>query len=48
MRRYAEIAQEEYVALGIRCALHPQIDLGTEPCWSPFAGTFSESAELTS
>ncbi|OBT91328.1 hypothetical protein VE01_10670 [Pseudogymnoascus verrucosus] len=31
VRRFAEIAREEYVAVGIRSALHPQVDLSTEP-----------------
>ena len=33
--------------MGIRVALHPQIDLATEPRWARISGTFGEDAELT-
>ncbi|RKP33258.1 glycoside hydrolase superfamily [Dimargaris cristalligena] len=36
------------MAVGIREALHPQIDLATEPRWPRIAGTFGEDADLTS
>ncbi|WP_061963745.1 glycoside hydrolase family 3 protein [Demequina aurantiaca] len=48
MQRFGDIARREYLAVGIRVALHPQIDLATEPRWSRVAGTFGEDAELTS
>jgi beta-glucosidase len=44
---FADIARQEYTALGIRIALHPQIDLATEPRWGRINGTFGEDAELT-
>ncbi|KXJ86376.1 beta-glucosidase C [Microdochium bolleyi] len=47
-RRFAEIASQEYRALGIRVALHPQIDLATDYRWSRTNGTFGEDADLTS
>ncbi|HEX7306512.1 glycoside hydrolase family 3 protein [Lentzea sp.] len=47
VERFADIARQEYVAAGIRCALHPAIDLATEPRWARQAGTFGQSAELT-
>jgi beta-glucosidase len=47
MREFADIVRQEYVAVGIRVALHPQIDLATEPRWSRINGTFGEDAELT-
>ncbi|GAA4679954.1 glycoside hydrolase family 3 protein [Frondihabitans cladoniiphilus] len=47
-RTFGDIARQEYVAVGIRVALHPQIDLATEPRWSRANGTFGEDAELTS
>ncbi|KAM0420391.1 hypothetical protein ACHAPT_011811 [Fusarium lateritium] len=47
VRRFAEIAREEYVAVGIRSALHPQVDVVTEPRWIRIANTWGESAELT-
>ena len=48
VREFADTARQEYLAVGIRAALHPQIDLATEPRWSRAAGTFGEDAELTS
>ena len=40
VRRFADIARQEYVAVGIRAALHPTLDLATEPRWARQAGTF--------
>jgi beta-glucosidase len=34
--------------VGLRLALHPQIDLATEPRWSRISGGFGEDADLTS
>jgi len=45
---FADMARQEYLAAGIRVALHPQIDLATEPRWSRISGTFGEDAALTS
>jgi beta-glucosidase len=45
---FADIARREYIALGIRVALHPQADLATEPRWARIHGTFGEDAELAS
>jgi hypothetical protein len=47
VRTFATIAWEEYLEIGIRASLHPQIDLLTEPRWARGAATFGESAELT-
>lgn len=47
VRQFADIVRQEYVAVGIRVALHPQIDLATEPRWPRISGCFSEDAELT-
>jgi beta-glucosidase len=47
MFQFADTARKEYLAVGFRTALHPQIDLATEPRWARGAGTFGESAELT-
>ena len=44
---FADIVRKEYLAIGIREALHPQIDLATEPRWARISGNFSEDAELT-
>jgi beta-glucosidase len=43
---FANYARQEYLAVGIRVALHPQIDLATEPRWCRISGTFGEDAEL--
>ncbi|MCD2497605.1 glycoside hydrolase family 3 protein [Microbacterium nymphoidis] len=48
LERFGDIARQEYLAVGLRVALHPQIDLATEPRWSRISGTFGESADLTS
>lgn len=48
VRQFAEIVRQEYLAVGIRIALHPQIDLATEPRWPRISGTFGEDAHLTS
>ncbi len=47
-REFADIARQEYLAVGIREALHPQVDLATEPRWPRINGTFGEDAALTS
>lgn len=47
VRQFAEIVRKEYLAVGIRLALHPQIDLATEPRWPRISGTFGEDAHLT-
>lgn len=47
VRRFADIVRQEYVAVGLRVALHPQIDLATEPRWARAGMTFGEDAELT-
>src|SRR5579863_9278137 len=48
VREFADIARQEYVAVGLRVALHPQIDLATEPRWVRISATFGEDADLTS
>ncbi|WP_067245234.1 glycoside hydrolase family 3 protein [Microbacterium resistens] len=48
LQRFGDIARQEYLAVGLRVALHPQIDLATEPRWSRINGTFGEDADLTS
>ena len=37
VQKFAEVAREEYMAIGIRSALHPQIDLSTEYRWARIA-----------
>lgn len=47
VRAFSEIARQEYLAIGIRSALHPQIDVATEPRWARIGGTMGEDAYLT-
>ena len=47
VERFGDIARQEYTAVGIRVALHPQIDLATEPRWSRQLQTFGEDVELS-
>ena len=46
VREFGDIGRQEYVALGLRVALHPMADLATEPRWARNKGTFSEDAHL--
>ncbi|CAK1356175.1 unnamed protein product [Cercospora beticola] len=48
VQSFAEVAREEYKAIGLRSALHPQIDLSTEYRWARIANTMGEDADLTS
>lgn len=45
--QHADMARQEYVAAGIRLALHPMADLATEPRWGRINGTFGEDAQLS-
>ena len=45
---FGRIASREYLAVGIRTALHPMADLATEPRWARINGTFGEDATLAS
>ncbi len=47
VRQFADITRKEYLATGIRLALHPQVDLATEPRWPRIGGTFGEDAHLS-
>ncbi|MGW9113425.1 glycoside hydrolase family 3 protein [Microbacterium sp. NPDC055683] len=47
VERFADIARQEYLAVGLRVALHPQVDLATEPRWSRQVATFGEDADLS-
>ncbi|WP_081149927.1 glycoside hydrolase family 3 protein [Niastella vici] len=46
-QEFADVVRQEYVAVGIRESLHPQIDLATEPRWPRISGTFGEDAALS-
>jgi beta-glucosidase len=45
---FADDSRQEYIAVGIREALHPQVDLATEPRWPRISGTFGEDATVSS
>jgi beta-glucosidase len=45
VREFADIARQEYLAVGLRGALHPQVDVATEPRWARQSGGFGQSAE---
>ncbi|HEX6967416.1 MAG TPA: glycoside hydrolase family 3 N-terminal domain-containing protein [Micromonosporaceae bacterium] len=46
IERYADVVRQEYLAVGIRLALHPQADLATDPRWPRSFGTFGEHPGL--
>ncbi|MFL5732033.1 MAG: glycoside hydrolase family 3 N-terminal domain-containing protein [Chloroflexia bacterium] len=46
VEEFGDIARQEYLATGIRVALHPMADLATEPRWARASGTFGEDAQL--
>jgi Beta-glucosidase-related glycosidases len=47
VQQFGDIARQEYLAVGIRLALHPMADLATEPRWCRVNGTFGEDADLS-
>ncbi|MBT8183271.1 MAG: glycoside hydrolase family 3 C-terminal domain-containing protein, partial [Eudoraea sp.] len=47
VREFGDIQRQEYLALGIRLALHPMADLATEPRWYRTYTTFGENADLS-
>ena len=46
-RNFGDIARQEYMAVGMRLALHPSADLATEPRWCRIYDTFGEDAKLS-
>jgi len=46
VRRFGDIARQEYRAVGIHVALHPMADVATEPRWARIVGTFGEDFDL--
>lgn len=48
VRTFADIVRQEYRAIGIRAALHPTLDLATEPRWARLPGTLGADPELVS
>ncbi len=48
VEQFGDTVRHEYLAVGLRVALHPQADLATEPRWARISRTFGEDAELAS
>ncbi|WP_164701625.1 glycoside hydrolase family 3 protein [Modestobacter sp. KNN46-3] len=48
VREFADVVRREYLALGLRAALHPQVDLATEPRWGRQAQAFGQGAGTAS
>lgn len=48
VKEFGRIGAVEYRAMGIATALSPQADLGTEPRWFRFYGTFGENPDMVS
>ncbi|WP_341868976.1 glycoside hydrolase family 3 protein [Streptomyces diastatochromogenes] len=46
VRQHADIVRREYLAVGIRLALHPTADLASEPRWARIMGTFGSDAHV--
>lgn len=46
VEEHADAVRREYLAVGIRTALHPQVDLLTEARWARGGATFGEDADL--
>ena len=46
VREFGDVARREYRAVGIHVALHPMVDLATEPRWARSMHTFGEDGEL--
>ena len=47
VKKFADIARKEYLAVGIRTALHPMADLATDPRWARNFGTFGSDSKLS-
>lgn len=48
VREFADTVRRDYLAMGIRMALHPQVDLATEPRWARQLQSFSADAATSS
>lgn len=46
VRYFADVVRQEYCAVGIRAALHPTLDLATEPRWARQVDTFGQDPIL--
>jgi beta-glucosidase len=46
VEQFGQIARAEYTAVGIRVALHPQVDVASEPRWARQVNTFGADPEL--
>ncbi|NAZ81353.1 glycoside hydrolase family 3 protein [Kineococcus sp. R8] len=48
VEEFADVVRREYRAVGLRAALHPTVDLATEPRWPRQMGTFGQDGTLAS
>lgn len=48
VREFADVVRSDYLSMGIRMALHPQVDLATEPRWARQAQSFSADHRVSS
>jgi beta-glucosidase-like glycosyl hydrolase len=48
VEKFVNLSRQEYLAVGLRLALHPQVDLATEPRWARINAAFGEDADLIS
>jgi beta-glucosidase len=47
VERFADIARQEYIAIGLQVSLQLQVDLATEYRWARINATLGEAAELS-
>ncbi|MFT4148267.1 MAG: glycoside hydrolase family 3 N-terminal domain-containing protein [Micrococcaceae bacterium] len=48
VEKFADIVRQEYISVGFRVALHPQIDISTDSRWARQSQTFGEDPDLVS
>ncbi|WP_291048836.1 glycoside hydrolase family 3 N-terminal domain-containing protein [Herbiconiux sp.] len=48
VRAFADVVRTDYLAMGVRLALHPQVDLATEPRWARQAQSFAADHGVSS
>lgn len=46
VREFGDIARREYLAVGLRMAIHPMADIASDPRWTRTAGTFGADPDV--
>ena len=46
IEKFADTVRREYLAVGLRAALHPQVDIASDARWSRANGTFGSDADV--